>query len=54
MIVGGVTLLVSYGLAAGLDPRFGPGALLLPETVIATRGRSKRPIAAVCATSSSG
>ena len=38
MVAGGVTLLVSYGLAAGLDPRFGPGALLLPETVIAHEG----------------
>ena len=43
MIAGGVTLLVSYGLAAGLDPRFGPGALLLPETVIAHEGEVETP-----------
>ncbi len=34
MIAGGARLLVSYGLAAGLDPRLGPGALLLPEVVV--------------------
>ena len=43
MIADGVRLLVSYGFAAGLDPRFGPGALLLPETVIAHEGEVKTP-----------
>lgn len=43
MIAGGATLLVSYGFAAGLDPRFGPGALLLPETVIAHEGEVETP-----------
>ena len=43
MIAGGATLLVSYGFAAGLDPRLGPGALLLPETVIAHEGEVEIP-----------
>ena len=43
MIAGGATLLVSYGFAAGIDPRFGPGALLLPETVIAHEGEVETP-----------
>ena len=43
MIADGATLLVSYGFAAGLTPRFGPGALLLPETVIAHEGEVETP-----------
>ena len=43
MIAGGAKLLVSYGFAAGLDPRFGPGALLLPDTVIAHEGEVETP-----------
>ena len=43
MIAGGAALLVSYGFAAGLDPRLGPGALLLPETVIAHEGEVETP-----------
>ena len=43
MIAGGAALLVSYGFAAGLDPRLGPGALLLPETVIAHEGKVETP-----------
>ena len=43
MIAGGATLLVSYGLAAGIDPRLGPGALLLPESVIAHEGEVETP-----------
>ena len=43
MIADGATLLVSYGFAAGLNPRFGPGALLLPETVIAHEGEVEVP-----------
>ena len=43
MIADGATLLVSYGLAGGLDPRFGPGSLLLPETVIAHEGEVELP-----------
>ena len=43
MVAGGAKLLVSYGLAAGLDPRFGPGTLLLPETVIAHEGEVETP-----------
>ena len=43
MIADGATLLVSYGFAAGLDPQFGPGALLLPETVIAHEGEVELP-----------
>ncbi|MDE0391335.1 MAG: hypothetical protein OXI57_04605 [Rhodospirillales bacterium] len=43
MIAGGVSMLVSYGFAAGIDPRLGPGALLLPETVIAHEGEVKTP-----------
>ena len=43
MIAGGATLLVSYGFAAGLDPRLGPGALMLPETVIAHEGEVEMP-----------
>ena len=43
MIADGATLLVSYGFAAGLNPRFGPGALLLPETVIAHEGEVETP-----------
>ena len=43
MIAGGAALLVSYGFAAGIDPRLGPGALLLPETVIAHEGEVETP-----------
>ena len=43
MIASGAALLVSYGFAAGLDPRLGPGALLLPETVIAHEGEVETP-----------
>ena len=43
MIASGARLLVSYGFAAGLDPRLGPGALLLPETVIAHEGEVETP-----------
>ena len=43
MIAGGVSMLVSYGFAAGIDPRLGPGALLLPETVIAHEGKVETP-----------
>lgn len=43
MIAGGARLLVSYGVAAGIDPRLGPGALLLPETVIAHEGEVETP-----------
>ena len=43
MISDGARLLVSYGFAAGLDPRLGPGALLLPETVIAHEGEVETP-----------
>ncbi|MDD9993493.1 MAG: hypothetical protein OXP75_16990 [Rhodospirillales bacterium] len=43
MVAGGARLLVSYGLAAGIDPRLGPGALLLPEAVIAHEGEVEAP-----------
>ena len=43
MIAGGATLLVSYGFAAGIDPRVGPGTLLLPESVIAHEGEVETP-----------
>ena len=43
MVAGGARLLVSYGLAAGLDPRLGPGALLLPDTVVAREGEIEPP-----------
>ena len=43
MVAGGVRLLVSYGLAAGIDPRLGPGTLLLPESVIAHEGEVEAP-----------
>ena len=43
MIAGGAGLLVSYGLAAGLDPRLGPGTLLLPDTVVAHEGVVEPP-----------
>ena len=43
MIAGGVRLLVSYGLAAGLDPRLGPGDLVLPEAVIVHEGEVEPP-----------
>ena len=43
MVAGGARLLVSYGLAAGIDPRLGPGALLLPESVIAHEGEVEAP-----------
>ena len=43
MIADGATLLVSYGLAAGIDPRLGPGTLLLPESVIAHEGEVETP-----------
>ena len=43
MIADGVRLLVSYGLAAGLDPQLGPGALLLPDAVVACEGEVEPP-----------
>jgi len=43
MIAGGAQLLVSYGLAAGLDPRLGPGTLLLPDSVISHEGEVETP-----------
>ena len=43
MIADGVRLLVSYGFAAGLDPRLGPGALLLPEAVVAHEDEVEAP-----------
>ena len=43
MIAGGVRLLVSYGLAAGLDPRLGPGDLVLPEAVVVHEGEVEEP-----------
>ena len=43
MIAGGAALLVSYGFAAGIDPRVGPGTLLLPESVIAHEGEVETP-----------
>ena len=43
LIAGGARLLVSYGLAAGLDPRLGPGAVLLPEAVIPQEGPVETP-----------
>ena len=43
MIAGGAGLLISYGLAAGLDPRLGPGTLLLPDTVVAHEGEVDLP-----------
>ena len=43
MVAGGVRLLVSYGLAAGLDPRLGPGDLVLPEAVVVHEGEVETP-----------
>ncbi len=43
MVAGGAGLLVSYGLAAGLDPRLGPGTLLLPDAVVAREGDVEAP-----------
>lgn len=43
MIAGGAGLLVSYGIAAGLDPRLGPGALLLPDAVVVREGEVEPP-----------
>lgn len=43
MIAGGARLLVSYGLAAGLDPRLGPGAVLLPEAILPHEGPVETP-----------
>ena len=43
MVAGGARLLVSYGLAAGLDPRLGPGDLVLPEAVIVHEGKVEEP-----------
>ena len=43
MVAGGVRLLVSYGLAAGLDPRLGPGDLVLPEAVVVHEGTVEEP-----------
>ena len=43
MVADGARILVSYGLAAGIDPRLGPGALLLPESVIAHEGEVETP-----------
>ena len=42
-IAGGARLLVSYGLAAGLDPRLGPGAVLLPEAILPHEGPVEMP-----------
>ncbi len=38
LIAGGADALVSFGVAGGLDPALGPGALLLSEQVIAPDG----------------
>ena len=35
LAAGGVTALLSFGLAGGLDPRLKPGHLLIPRTVLA-------------------
>ena len=43
MVAGGARLLMSYGLAAGIDPRLGPGTLLLPESVIGHEGEVEAP-----------
>ena len=43
MIADGARLLLSYGFAAGLDPRLGPGTLLLPEAVVAHEGEVETP-----------
>jgi adenosylhomocysteine nucleosidase len=34
LVDAGVAALVSFGLAGGLDPRFRPGALIVPSTVV--------------------
>lgn len=43
LVADGARLLVSYGLAAGLDPRLGPGAVLLPEAVFPHEGAREAP-----------
>jgi nucleoside phosphorylase len=43
MVAGGARALLSYGLAAGLDPRLGPGTVLLPETIIPHQGELDTP-----------
>ncbi len=43
LVADGAQLLVSYGLAAGLDPRLGPGAILLPEAVFPHEGAVETP-----------
>jgi adenosylhomocysteine nucleosidase len=40
LIGAGATALASWGMAGGLDPALTPGAILLPDEVIATDGRS--------------
>ncbi|HYK82131.1 MAG TPA: hypothetical protein VEU55_03225 [Gemmatimonadales bacterium] len=42
LLAGGATALVSWGVAAGLDPSLRPGSLLLPERVIGADGTSYR------------
>jgi len=38
MLDRGATALVSWGVAGGLDPKIGPGTVLLPDAVIGTDG----------------
>lgn len=42
LFAAGARALVSWGVAAGLDPGFPPGALVLPEEVVATDGTRYR------------
>jgi adenosylhomocysteine nucleosidase len=42
LFAAGARALVSFGVAAGLDPGFPPGALVLPEEVVATDGTRHR------------
>ena len=42
LFAAGARALVSWGVAAGLDPAFPPGALVLPEEVVATDGTRYR------------
>ncbi len=39
LIAGGAEALLSFGVAGGLDPRFGPGTLVLAGAVVAPDGR---------------